>query len=558
MASTYPTTLDSFVTTRNDATVMATNHAGDHDNLADAVNKIELNAPHLVTAETMGITTGGSAAANTTAALAWMTANGVADITILFKQGIYNFDTTAGTPFAGGAQQNMVLRGMGAGNVSTLGGTRLIRNGGSNPLASWTGTGQTGDLRAHGGAHGVEFSGNGAGVGGGDLVVLYKVNEMTFFDARFGSTSSTGIHGTEVWNSRFTNCFFYNCGTSTTSPASLFDGTANAGCNTVQFVGCEWEVCNGTDIMLDSVVGHPTNVILFTGCKWERQVNSATWPVLQIARAYEVTVTGCALTTGGTSTTSPTIQVDGLTTNQTLSLVGCCVAGADTVPYYIIVNGTGNIVCTGNQFLFSGSALVKYIQIASSVAANDVRIGTNSYDAPLKAIEDNRTSGAGQQGTYTLNVIESANNRLDAAATGTYGLWDGGSSLLSSATGGQSVFYFDPSDYPNQTLLRIKGYMLVNSTGLGASNTMQLALVPITTPTGGAATLSVTAGATTSSSNTVTNAAAGSSTVFVSSTDFAMPTAGYYALVLVIGGAAMATNSSAEVRATLQAKSVIA
>jgi hypothetical protein len=41
MASTFPTTLDSFPTTRADATVSATNHAADHDNNADAINKIE-------------------------------------------------------------------------------------------------------------------------------------------------------------------------------------------------------------------------------------------------------------------------------------------------------------------------------------------------------------------------------------------------------------------------------------------------------------------------------------------------------------------------------------
>jgi len=41
MASAYPGGLDSFPTNRADGTVMATNHPGDHNNLADAVNKIE-------------------------------------------------------------------------------------------------------------------------------------------------------------------------------------------------------------------------------------------------------------------------------------------------------------------------------------------------------------------------------------------------------------------------------------------------------------------------------------------------------------------------------------
>jgi hypothetical protein len=41
MASSYPSGLDSFPTNRTDATAMATNHAADHDNNADAINKIE-------------------------------------------------------------------------------------------------------------------------------------------------------------------------------------------------------------------------------------------------------------------------------------------------------------------------------------------------------------------------------------------------------------------------------------------------------------------------------------------------------------------------------------
>jgi len=41
MASTYPTTLDSFATTRADGTPQATTHPGDHDNENDAINKIE-------------------------------------------------------------------------------------------------------------------------------------------------------------------------------------------------------------------------------------------------------------------------------------------------------------------------------------------------------------------------------------------------------------------------------------------------------------------------------------------------------------------------------------
>jgi hypothetical protein len=41
MASTYPVTLDNFATTRADATPNATTQAADHNNYADAINKIE-------------------------------------------------------------------------------------------------------------------------------------------------------------------------------------------------------------------------------------------------------------------------------------------------------------------------------------------------------------------------------------------------------------------------------------------------------------------------------------------------------------------------------------
>ena len=41
MASSYPSGLDAFATTRADATVMATTHKDDHNNANDAINKIE-------------------------------------------------------------------------------------------------------------------------------------------------------------------------------------------------------------------------------------------------------------------------------------------------------------------------------------------------------------------------------------------------------------------------------------------------------------------------------------------------------------------------------------
>ena len=41
MASTYPTTLDSLSTTKADATATITDHAAHHDDMADAINKIE-------------------------------------------------------------------------------------------------------------------------------------------------------------------------------------------------------------------------------------------------------------------------------------------------------------------------------------------------------------------------------------------------------------------------------------------------------------------------------------------------------------------------------------
>lgn len=41
MASSYPTALDNFPTNRTDSTPLTTTHPADHNNEADAVNKIE-------------------------------------------------------------------------------------------------------------------------------------------------------------------------------------------------------------------------------------------------------------------------------------------------------------------------------------------------------------------------------------------------------------------------------------------------------------------------------------------------------------------------------------
>jgi hypothetical protein len=43
MASTYPTTLDTLATNKTNATAMANDHAAHHDDMADAINKIERN-----------------------------------------------------------------------------------------------------------------------------------------------------------------------------------------------------------------------------------------------------------------------------------------------------------------------------------------------------------------------------------------------------------------------------------------------------------------------------------------------------------------------------------
>jgi len=168
MASSYPNALDTLATTKADATVMATDHPAHHNNLADAVNKIEAE---------LGVSPKGSAAtvAAAVAALIPLTQKGAVN-------GVASLAATGRVPIAQLAS-------------GAADGTKFVRDDGT--LAAVTGGGAVVDASTT--AKGiVQLAGDLAGIATAPTVGDGKVTEVklapavaTKLNAVAGSTIAT-------------------------------------------------------------------------------------------------------------------------------------------------------------------------------------------------------------------------------------------------------------------------------------------------------------------------------------------------------------------------------
>lgn len=156
-----------------------------------------------------------------------------------------------------------------------------------------------------------------------------------------------------------------------------------------------------------------------------------------------------------------------------------------------------------------------------------------------------------ESATQSYRVIFSGRARFDAQTATTTGLNEGAANAPGGSSGGANPFYFDPADYPAHAKLRVKTSVLTNDVAPAANFTG--GLYPITTPGGAAATVTAPFGTVTSGSTAAVTTPALDSKNITASTDFTPPSAGWYALGLVIS-ANMAASSAAFVRLTLEVK----
>jgi hypothetical protein len=170
--------------------------------------------------------------------------------------------------------------------------------------------------------------------------------------------------------------------------------------------------------------------------------------------------------------------------------------------------------------------------------------GTWVDDQPLSGVVPN-----------AYRIVRSAYARLDAQAQGTLGIVENATLSLAGASGGKAAFYFDPAEFAISgytTKLKLRLTVLTND--VAPTSTFTASLVPITSPSGAAATVAVTAGTIVAGSSAELVAPAATSTNVDDSGDFTAPAAGYYALQIVTSVANMAASSAAAVRVDLLAR----
>jgi len=194
--------------------------------------------------------------------------------TVAFPRGIYMVTgltiTTTGTQLSG-----------------AVGGVTIARLSGNRPLIYIHGAGSLTRHVRYCSLFSLTLSGSNLP---GTLLQSYYADNCVYRDVGFMNCQGTALDFVEVWDSRFYDCSWEYCG-STTEPATLFRnstapgtfGFGNDNTNQIHFLGCRWEAFQNGAIRLDGGANGSTNLlngIFFVSCKME--TSHAAGPALQI------------------------------------------------------------------------------------------------------------------------------------------------------------------------------------------------------------------------------------------------------------------------------------
>jgi len=166
--------------------------------------------------------------------------------------------------------------------------TRILRlNGSSDPVIDMSGTGTGIGHTRYNSIQELTVSGNGLP---GALLRCYYADNCIFREVSFIHCPGMAVDFSEVWDSRFENCSWENCGSVNEAAVFLRNSTApgtfgfsNDNTNQVHFTGCRWEGFRNGAVRLDGTIGGSTsllNGIFFVACKMETSL--AAGPALQI------------------------------------------------------------------------------------------------------------------------------------------------------------------------------------------------------------------------------------------------------------------------------------
>lgn len=166
-------------------------------------------------------------------------------------------------------------------------GTRIKRHSGTDPLIDISGKGTgIGHLR-YDTISNFQLDGNGMP---GVLLRSYYADSTVYREISFIHCDGLAMDFVEVWDSRFENCTWEDCG-SVDQPATLFRNSTEPGTfgysedntNQIHFVGCRWEHFKNGAIRLDGAANGSTELLngfFFISCKME--TNLAAGPAFQI------------------------------------------------------------------------------------------------------------------------------------------------------------------------------------------------------------------------------------------------------------------------------------
>ncbi len=166
-------------------------------------------------------------------------------------------------------------------------GTRLVRHSGTDPLLDFSGTASLNGHLKFCSVTNIMLIGN---YKPGTLLRSYFADNFVYRDVSFVHCDGVALDFVEVWDTRFYNCSWENCGNND-EPSSLFRNSMPTGefgygednTNQIHFLGCRWESWRNGAVRLDGGANgssHLLNGFFFVSCKMESR--HAAGPAFQI------------------------------------------------------------------------------------------------------------------------------------------------------------------------------------------------------------------------------------------------------------------------------------
>jgi len=172
--------------------------------------------------------------------------------------------------------------------------TRILRlNESSDPVIDMSGTGTGLGHTRYDSIQEMTISGNGLS---GTLLRAYYADNCIIRAVSFIHCPGKAADFVEVWDSRFEDCSWENCGTAD-NPAMLFRNSTDPGTfgystdnsNQIHFLGCRWENFINGAIKLDGAASGSTSLLngfFLVACKMETSI--AAGPALQIMQGTTI------------------------------------------------------------------------------------------------------------------------------------------------------------------------------------------------------------------------------------------------------------------------------